>query len=567
MLAWPKNIGSLIIVNSQLSLESLEAPYVELWQASESDKGEIFTKNHIVDFMITAAGIPDSITDERTRILEPSCGQGEFMVRLAQILCEALNHLSERPSIEKLGEKLLGFEISEANLAVTRTKLKSILSDYFSAEEVDYLITSWLRHEDFLLAEIDQDFSHIVGNPPYIRVENIPKPILALYRRRFQTMTDRADIYVGFFEKGLKSLLPEGKLSFICTDRWVKNQYGRNLRALIDCDGFNVDYYLDLSGKDPFHRKVLTYPAITQISRANKTRTLVVEDESIDPRVLFEEIRSGSTTQPNRLTPREDITNGDRPWLLGSSDETSVIQRIEAQFPTLEEAGCKVFIGAATGNNKVFVVGTDVELEDDRKVPLITAKDLRKAELPDSERFLVNTYEDQGVVNLEDYPLLRDYLLQHKEALSKRHVAKGQPKRWYKTIDRVYPERARRPKLLIPDIKSELVVSYEKGKFHPNNSLYYICAETWDLRALRAVLLSGIGKLFIETYSTKVANGFLRFQAQHLRRICIPHWEEVPHEVRSALIDAGDKNNFEKAAELVKQLYRITDAESELLGI
>lgn len=554
-------------MTDQLSLECLDPSYTGLWEASESDKGEIFTKSHVVQFMIDAAGIPQALSAVNTKILEPSCGQGEFLVPLAEQLCDEISRLSKKPSVEDLGEKLVGYDISEANLRIARKKLSNVLSKHFSPEEVRYLLDSWLKHEDFLLAQSDRDFSHVIGNPPYIRVENVPKPILRLYRRNFSTMTDRADIYIAFFEKGLRSLALGGKLSFICTDRWVKNQYGRNLRALIDCGSFNVDYYLDLSGKDPFHRKVLTYPAITQISRKKKTRTLVLEHETVCPRTLCDAIEATSVPKLSQVTSREDIVNGNAPWLLGNSGEAAVVKRIESQFPSLEEAGCKVFIGAATGNNKVFVVGVDADIEEDRKIPLVTAKDVRSGEIVDSQKFLINTYDEAGVVDLENYPQLKAYLTQHKDELCSRHIAKAQPQRWYKTIDRVYPDRAQREKLLIPDIKSNLVIIHEHGRFHPNNSLYYICSDSWDLRALRAVLLSGIGRLFIETYSTKVANGFLRFQAQHLRRIRVPLWSDVPLTLRDGLIEAGETGNASVAAEIVKSLYQLTDIEIELLGI
>ncbi len=59
---------------------------------------------------------------------------------------------------------------------------------------------------------------------------------------------------------------------------------------------------------------------------------------------------------------------------------------------------------------------------------------------------------------------------------------------------------------------------------NPHHNLYYVISNTWDLRALQAVLLSGIAKFFVSTYSTKMRGGSLRFQAQYLRHICIPQW-------------------------------------------
>ncbi|WP_410572666.1 Eco57I restriction-modification methylase domain-containing protein, partial [Bacillus sp. SIMBA_031] len=83
-------------------------------------------------------------------------------------------------------------------------------------------------------------------------------------------MGDRADLYVPFFEKSLSLLENDGKLCFICTDRWTKNKYGRRLRKLIS-EKFSFDLFVDLYGSDAFKTKVLTYPAITLIRNRRPT--------------------------------------------------------------------------------------------------------------------------------------------------------------------------------------------------------------------------------------------------------------------------------------------------------
>ncbi|MBR9830182.1 MAG: hypothetical protein GYB41_16350 [Oceanospirillales bacterium] len=84
--------------------------------------------------------------------------------------------------------------------------------------------------------------------------------------------------------------------------------------------------------------------------------------------------------------------------------------------------------------------------------------------------------------------------------------------------------------------------------------------------ALKAILISGIGKLFIEKYSTKVANGHLRFQAQHLRRIRIPAWESLDANTQIRLIDTGARDDITSARELTAQIYNLNKKEIEIIG-
>lgn len=151
--------------------------------------------------------------------------------------------------------------------------------------------------------------------------------------------------------------------------------------------------------------------------------------------------------------------------------------------------------------------------------------------------------------------------------LRNRHVAKNNPSNWFKTIDRVYANRASAPKLLIPDIKSELTLVYDEGHFHPNNSIYYITSSSWSLRALQAILMSGLGQIFVEMYSTKVSGGNLRFQAQHLRRIRVPYWNSLSEDMIASLEMAAIKQDIKLAKELTVQLFNMNEEEKQLLGL
>ena len=102
--------------------------------------------------------------------------------------------------------------------------------------------------------------------------------------------------------------------------------------------------------------------------------------------------------------------------------------------------------------------------------------------------------------DLADYPKLARYLERHEEKIRARNCAKKNPKGWYRTIDRIHPDLTARPKLLIPDIKGEPHIVYEDGHLYPHHNLYFITSSEWNLKALRAVLRSGIAKLFVSIY-------------------------------------------------------------------
>jgi hypothetical protein len=227
-----------------------------------------------------------------------------------------------------------------------------------------------------------------------------------------------------------------------------------------------------------------------------------------------------------------------------------------------------VGIGVATGADKVFIAPFDeLDLEPDRKLPLAMTRDILTGTVAWRGFGVINPFNDNGgLVSLSQYPKLAAYLKKHGKEIRKRHISKRNPESWYRTIDRIYPAIAKRPKLLIPDIKGEANIVYEDGQLYPHHNLYYITSEEWNLKALQAVLKSGIARLFVSIYSTKMHGGFLRFQAQYLRRIRLPRWQDISPRTQAALIEAAEQDNVAACNAVVFDLYGLTKVERAALG-
>jgi len=531
------------------------------------ERGAIFTRPEVVEFILDLVGYTPSVALYEKSILEPSFGSGEFLLAAISRLLSATATARKRGvEVPALDGCIRAVELHASSFAQTRGQVLRLLDSHgFKASEAEGLAGHWLAHGDFLLAPLPESFDFVVGNPPYVRQELIPAALLREYRRRYATLYDRADLYIPFIERGLRLLKPGGKLSFICADRWMKNRYGGPLRALVASD-FHLQAYVDMFDTPAFHSKVVAYPAITVIERASPGPTLVAARPKIEGpylRELAKALRGQAKALPASVHRLDGVANGDEPWVLQFSDATSLVRRIEQAFPALEEAGCKVGIGVATGADKVYVAKFDeLDIEPSRKLPLAMTRDISSGHVAWRGYGVVNPFTDEGpLVDLRDYPKLAAHLEAHRSAIAGRHVAKRDEKHWYRTIDRITPSLARRPKLLIPDIKGDAQVVYEEGLLYPHHNLYYVVSDDWDLRALQAVLLSSLTRLFITTYSTKMRGGFLRFQAQYLRRIRLPLWADVPRGLRARLAKAAKALDLAACDATTFELYGLTEEE------
>ncbi len=536
-------------------------------------RGAIFTRSEVVDFILDLAGYTEDQPLHEKRLLEPSFGGGDFLLPIILRLLSAWR--SARPNgteVDDLGDAIRAVELHHDTFRSTYAAVVALLKrEGLSANAATALADRWLLQGDFLLTPLEGQFDFVVGNPPYVRPELIPAPLLAEYRSRYQTMYDRADIYIPFIERSLTALSAGGNLGFICADRWMKNRYGGPLRSLV-AERFHLKVYVDMVDTPAFHSDVIAYPAITIISREGGGATRIAHRPSIDRATLttLAGLLSAPTLPKDAGPVRElaRVTNGAEPWLLESSDHMALIRRLEGAFPLLEEAGCKVGIGVATGADKAFIGDFEsLDVEPDRKLPLVTTKDIMTGEVQWRGQGVINPFaESGGLVDLGEYPRLRRYLEARRDVIAGRHCAKKAPANWYRTIDRITPALAARPKLLIPDIKGESHIVFEGGELYPSHNLYYVTSDDWDLRALQAVLLSAVSRLFVATYSTKMRGGFLRFQAQYLRRIRIPRWADVPEPLRRELAEAAIKRDVQACNRAAFRLYGLSHEERSALG-
>lgn len=535
-------------------------------------RGAFFTRREVVDFILDLAGYSPDKPLHSLRLLEPSFGNGDFLLPAIERLFAALRASDPKVDpVKALSGAIRAVELHRETFASTRERVKALLIDLgLSPKDAEKLTAKWLLHGDYLLVDLPGTYDFVVGNPPYVRQELIPDVLLAEYRARYLTLYDRADLYIPFIERSLSLLSKGGHLGFICADRWMKNRYGGPLRALVARE-FHLKFCVDMVDTPAFHSDVIAYPAIMVITRESPGPTRLAFRPAINSKALTA-LAAGLQARKldgKNVAVREltGVIAGAEPWIFEADDQISLVRRLESCFPALEDAACKVGIGVATGADKEFIGPFEqLDVEADRKLPLVTTKDIMDGVVQWQGLGVINPFAaEKGLVNLRQYPKLKRYLEHRKTAIAKRHCAQKTPENWYRTIDRITPALAAKPKLLIPDIKGEAHIVYEAGGLYPHHNLYFITSDAWDLRALQAVLLSGIAHLFVSAYSTKMRGGFLRFQAQYLRRIRVPHWQSVPAELRRRLVRAGETGNADARHRAVAQLYSLTAEEAALI--
>lgn len=546
--------------------EAYELALASSHVAIEQDYGAVFTRRWVVELILDLAGYTPDRDLLALRAVEPACGDGAFVGPMIDRLIES--HRRHGGDLGGAASVIRACDLQPGHVSTCRALVAERLTAAGVAiADAQLLAEAWVSHDDFLLGSREigaADF--VLGNPPYIRLEAVPTAISDAYRRACQTMAGRSDVFVGFFEVGLKSLKAGGTLGFICADRWMRNQYGQRLRSLVTSH-YSVEATIEMHGVDAFEAEVSAYPSVTILRRGEQGPAIVGTARGTFDEAAAKRVRVWASEKDDRVLADPDFDaaklpgwfDGASSWPTGSPERLALVAELERTLPPLEDGHTrtKIGIGVATGADQVFVVKDASMVEEDRALPLAMARDTVTGRLQWSGHHLIDPWDgDTGrLVPLSDYPKLGAYFEEHAKALLKRNVAGRRPEQWYRTIDRVDHSLTGKPKLLLPDMKSTIHPVLDDGQLYPHHNLYWVASDAWDPSVLGGLILSRVAQMFIECYAVRMRGGTLRFQAQYLRRIRVPRFDGVAASIANELARAFEDRDVERATAAALTAY------------
>jgi type I restriction-modification system DNA methylase subunit len=292
-------------------------------------------------------------------------------------------------------------------------------------------------------------FDCIIGNPPYIRVQELNKwepEECEFYKRKYTSAAKGSyDIYMVFTEKALSLLDPDGLLGFIMPHKFWQNRDGDGLRKLI-ADSKHLRAVVDFGDQQVF-KGATTYTAIHILAAKNASRKVDVARVT----VLEDGITQCAAIDSGRRVPgvqRFSVPSpvGAEVWRFHDSETTAFLDKLKAVGQPLFPAVCEaVFQGIVTGADPVFlsvdrkphptntalllfksdVEEAFVEIERAITVPVVRRQGFESF-VADARQVLILPY-DRDTEHLlpakeiaRSFPLAWKYLKRHQEELAAR---------------------------------------------------------------------------------------------------------------------------------------------------
>ncbi|WP_375399034.1 Eco57I restriction-modification methylase domain-containing protein [uncultured Sphingomonas sp.] len=216
-------------------------------------------------------------------------------------------------------------------------------------------------------------FDAVIGNPPYVRQEMIGaiKPAL---ESSYDSYAGTADLYVYFYEQGLKLLRPGGRMAYVVTNKWLKAGYAVGLRRLF-AEGAWVEFMADFGHARRFFPDADVFPCVTAVRKPDAGPAPETFDLAVIPRDDVPRSGLAAAVQAASYIARRDTLTPE-PWTLEPPDVAALLAKIRANgVPLVEYAGVKPLYGVKTGFNEAFLIDTPTKerliADDGRAVEII----------------------------------------------------------------------------------------------------------------------------------------------------------------------------------------------------
>ncbi len=192
--------------------------------------GKVYTPSWVVDYMLIPL-FGGSLKD--VRICDPACGSGDFLVPIAEQVCKRILEVpnSERSKYISTLKQLTGYDIDEEAVEYCRERLSSVTrnilgqdfpSDFWRVRKMDAM-DAWIHDQG--------QFDWVVGNPPYVRIQHLESDRRDKIKQAgWSYFYGSSDLYIVFFELGIRLLKKGGNLRFVSPSGWIRNDAGKRMR-------------------------------------------------------------------------------------------------------------------------------------------------------------------------------------------------------------------------------------------------------------------------------------------------------------------------------------------------
>ena len=421
-------------------------------------------------------------------------------------------------------------------------------------------------------------FDIVIGNPPYIQLQNNGGELAKIYQGYgFKGFARTGDIYCLFYERGYQLLREGGHLCYITSNKWMRAGYGEKIRGFL-AHNTNPILLVDFAGIKVFEGATVDTNILLFSKEKNEGKTLSVsltKDVQLGRGELCQYVQQHAT--PSAFTSSES-------WVILSPIEQSIKRKIEAVGKPLKDWDIQINYGIKTGCNEAFIIDeakraeilSNCQSDDERKRteaiirPILRGRDIRRYDYVDSGKYLINTHngvKEKGIppIDITDYPAIKGHLDSFGDAVMLRSDQGDTP---YNLRNCAYLEEFEKPKIMYPNMTKYMPFYFDIQGFYQNDKSFLITGR--HLSYLAAFLNSSLFKFCFTNSFPELQGGTRELRKIFFDKIPVLPVDDNTDELFEELLRSiQDFYSNEKALEIdrhIFDLYQLTPEEVALIG-
>lgn len=539
--------------------------YLELLipQNDRKVNGAFFTPTYIVDFIINEVS-----PSETAKCLDPSCGCGAFLIGLA----EYYKNTYKKPIKKIIKENIYGSDILVYNVKRAKLILSifGLLNDEI-IEESDFNI----YHQDSLKTKWENKFEIIVGNPPYVKYQDLSNKNRSYLIGNWKSISNGTfNLYFAFFELGHKLLTKNGKLGYITPNNYFTSLSGLSLRQYFSqtkCLSRVIDFR---------HKKVFDAQTYTAISFLNSKKNDVILFDKVGEQETCQVFLKKANGSPNNI---KDLNV--KKWRLLKKQDQKNIRIIETIGTPIKQL-FNIAAGIATLKDEVFFVDGSSEkngllkketkngifyIEKSVTKPVYKISKFKSQDQVSSNKLrIITPYIIKGKNTMpipEDdfklnYPNCYKYLCSERIKLAGRDKGKKNYTPFYswgrtQGISRMgkkilTPTFSKHPRFLFVPEKDAYFTNgygiYFSKETSKKNSLFddigHPMSKEKNILIVQKILNSIIMDYYVTVTSISIQGGFPCYQKNFIERFTIPHFSKEEIELLNKMSNKNKIDDF-----------------------
>lgn len=400
-------------------------------------------------------------------------------------------------------------------------------------------------------------FDIVIGNPPYVQLQNNSGELASLYQgQNYKTFARTGDIYCLFYERGWQLLKEGGHLCYITSNKWMRAGYGEKTREFF-ANKTNPMLLIDFAGVKIFESATVDTNILLFSKSRNQHQTVCA--------VTNKQNKDSVKNLSDFVQQQSNICdfNSSDSWVILSPIEQSIKRKIEAVGTPLKDWDIQINYGIKTGYNEAFIISTEkrdeilanCKTEDERKRtaelirPILRGRDIKRYGYVDNGLYLINTHN--GIkgklprIKIEDYPAVKAHLDHFLDKISTRADKGDTP---YNLRNCAYLEDFYKPKVMWKIIGCNINFCFDENRMICNNAVDIMVGEKsmliqfvglmnsklfdWYLKLTTEAEVQGGG---IQLYVTTLEKTLLKLDFPPTLTECI--YRRICNEIDDAFVD------------------------------